>query len=343
MDCAERRQRGVRPKMPAYEETPLCSVGKVVRVTLPSGQLRRAMVECVDESEGTVEVAFLAAAKDNNEATLPVDCLRPLEMGELPFLEPIRSDFVEGAKTAKEVGNVVFKLGDVEAAAELYGRAIEALERAPVALNAWVLANRQGTLLPGNVVGVESSKADVELRTEGSLEVVRGIPQHALIGVQLEHLLLQGSLHLNRSRALAQIGQQQEAAQDLSIAIALWATHSASGGSIPAEGTEQLIKAIPSRLEAIAVGLEAHYLRAKTRISRQRPEPARGDLRRAWALGPSAATAALLRQAEREVDIMEKEKVRSNKKLAKEIAKLADVAMSGLDDDQLASFGRNPS
>ncbi|CAK9008849.1 unnamed protein product [Durusdinium trenchii] len=329
MDCAERRQRGVRPKMPAYEETPLCSVGKVVRVTLPSGQLRRAMVECVDESEGTVEVAFLAAAKDNNEATLPVDCLRPLEMGELPFLEPIRSDFVEGAKTAKEVGNVVFKLGDVEAAAELYGRAIEALERAPVALNAWVLANRQGTLLPGNVVGVESSKADVELRTEGSLEVVRGIPQHALIGVQLEHLLLQGSLHLNRSRALAQIGQQQEAAQDLSIAIALWATHSASGGSIPAEGTEQLIK--------------AHYLRAKTRISRQRPEPARGDLRRAWALGPSAATAALLRQAEREVDIMEKEKVRSNKKLAKEIAKLADVAMSGLDDDQLASFGRNPS
>ena len=85
-----------------------------------------------------------------------------------------------------------------------------------------------------------------------SREVVRGIPQNALIGVQLEHLLLQalfsgvlcrichvvryrslmdclwsvpfgdhnlqGSLHLNRSRALTQMGQQQEAAQDTACA-----------------------------------------------------------------------------------------------------------------------------
>lgn len=63
---------------PAYDETPLCSVGKIVRaraflpfccwfpsmqlmrnvklaqVTLPSGQVRRAMVECVEERDGTV-------------------------------------------------------------------------------------------------------------------------------------------------------------------------------------------------------------------------------------------------------------------------------------------------
>lgn len=323
------RQQGMRPKMPAYNETPLCSVGKVVRVTLPSGQLRRAMVEYVEENEDTVDVAYIDAEKDQSDATVPTSWLRPLEPGELIFLEPNAfANRLEGAMNAKEVGNVLFKLGDVEAAADLYGRALEALERAPCARNTWILANRHGTLLPGKVLLVDDSgKANVELRSEKSVEVVRGIPQNALIGVQLEHLLLQGSLHLNRSRALTQMGQQQEAAQDLSVVIALWAAYSASGSSMETECKEQLIK--------------AYYLRAKTRISRQRPEPARAD-RSAWAVGPSTATAALLRQAERDVEIMEKEKVRSNKKLAKEIAKLADVAMSGLDEEQLASFGGKP-
>lgn len=332
MDREEMRQQGMRPKMPAYDETPLCSVGKVVRVTLPSGQLRRAMVECVEENEDTVDVAYIdTAEKDQSDATVPTSWLRPLEPGELIFLEPNAfANRLEGATNAKEVGNVLFKLGDVEAAADLYGRALEALERAPCARNTWILANRHGMLLPGKVVLVDDSgKANVELRSETSVEVVRGIPQNALIGVQLEHLLLQGSLHLNRSRALTQMGQQQEAAQDLSVVIALWAAYSASGSSMQTECKEQLIK--------------AYYLRAKTRISRQRPEPARADIRSAWAVGPSTATAALLRQAERDVEIMEKEKVRSNKKLAKEIAKLADVAMSGLDEEQLASFGGKQS
>jgi len=330
MQQEEMRQKGVRPKMPAYEETPLCSVGKIVRVTLPSGQVRRAMVECVEERDGTVDVAFLdAAEKEDNDATVAIRCLRPLETGELAFLEPnaFETNRFDAAMNAKDVGNVLFKLGDVGAAAELYGRAIEALERGgPCRCNTWVLANRHGRLLPGKIILVDDSgKADVELRNERTKEVVRGIPQNVLIAVQLEHLMLQGSLHLNRSRALSQMDQQQEAAQDLSVVISLWAAYAASGSSMQAESKEQLIK--------------AHFLRAKTRISRQRPEPAREDLRSAWALKPSTATAALLRQAEREVEIMEKEKVKSNKKLAKEIAKLADVAMSGLDDEQLASFG----
>lgn len=162
---------------------------------------------------------------------------------------------------------------------------------------------------------LSGARADVEMVSGSCREVVRGIPEQVLIGVHLEQLLLQGSLHLNRSRALAQLGQQPEAAQELSVTMALWAAHGAAGRSMGQEATEQLIK--------------AHYLRAKTRILRQRPEPARADLRSAWALGPAPGTAALLRQAEREVDVMEKEKLRSNKKLAKEIAKLADTAMAG--------------
>ncbi|CAJ1346599.1 unnamed protein product [Effrenium voratum] len=317
----ELRQKGVRPKMPAYDETPLCSVGKLVRVKLASGQLRRAMVECVEEAEGTVDVAFVgSAAKDSSDATVPIDSLRPLEPIELPFLQADNFS-VSGAK---EAGNAVFKLGDMEAASDLYGRALDALERAAPKANTWVLANRNGALLPGKIVLVDNSnRADVELRKDGRVEVLQGVPHHALIGVQLDQMLLQGSLHLNRSRALAQLGQQQEAAQDLSVTIALWAAYKAAGKPLETEGKEQLVK--------------AYYLRAKTRILRQRPEPARADLRCAWALRPESTAA--LRQAERELELMEKEKVRSNKQLAKEIAKLADVAMSGLDEEQLASFG----
>ena len=159
------------------------------------------------------------------------------------------------------------------------------------------------------------ARADVELVSEEGREVLRGIREEVLIGVHLEQLLLQGSLHLNRSRALAQQGLQLEAAQELSVAVALHGAQQAAGLRRDQEATEQLIK--------------AYYLRAKTRLSRQRVAPARADLRSAWALGPKAGTAALLRQAEQEVDKMEKEKLRSNKKLAKEIAKLADTAMAG--------------
>ena len=52
----------------AYDATPLCSVGKLVRVAL-QGQLRRALVECVEES--TVDVAF-----GDREATVPRSAVR---------------------------------------------------------------------------------------------------------------------------------------------------------------------------------------------------------------------------------------------------------------------------
>eukprot|EP00439_Symbiodinium_sp_Y106_P073214 s828_g13.t1 len=141
-------------------------------------------------------------------------------------------------------------------------------------------------------------------------------------------LRAEGSLHLNRSRALAQLGHQAEAAQDLSIVISLWAAHAAAGSpriGKDEECKEQLVKAF--------------YLRAKTRMSRQRIEPARSDLAAAAALRPAEATAKLLRQAERELEAVQKEKVRSNKKLAKEIAKFADSAMSGLSEAELAALG----
>merc|ERR1712167_474483 len=122
--------------------------------------------------------------------------------------------------------------------------------------------------------------------------------------------------YMNRSRSLSQLGHSQEAAQDLSVVIGLWGA--ALDGQ---EKREQLTK--------------AYYLRAKTRLSRMRIAQARADVRSAWALEPPAATAKLLKQVEREIDIAEKEKIRSNKRIAKEIANFADTAMSQMDGAQL--------
>lgn len=65
--CAMERRK-------AYDATPLCSVGKLVRVTF-QGQLRRAMVECVEES--TVDVALVGKhCGKQQEATVPMSCVR---------------------------------------------------------------------------------------------------------------------------------------------------------------------------------------------------------------------------------------------------------------------------
>lgn len=304
-----------------------------MRVHLPSGQIRRAIVE-YDNEDGTVDVAFAGASvnlaeapKDMGatEATVAADCLRPLHDEELSLDDDKAFEGPGAAQRAKKVGNLVFKLGDMEAAAELYARALKVLERCEDGVE-WVLANRHGSLQPARVC--RGAPDRIDLKFCGTDEVLQGVPLCAVLGVRLDQLLLQGSLHLNRSRALAQLGHQAEAAQDLSIVISLWAAHAAAGSpriGKDEECKEQLVKAF--------------YLRAKTRMSRQRIEPARSDLAAAAALRPAEATAKLLRQAERELEAVQKEKVRSNKKLAKEIAKFADSAMSGLSEAELAALG----
>ncbi|CAE7559731.1 rnhA [Symbiodinium natans] len=280
------------------------------------------------------------ALSNPGEATVSADSLRPklsnkrpLEDEELCFDDAFET---LGAQGAKDVGNLLFKLGDMEAAAEFYTRGLKLLESCAGSAQdnvEWVLANRHGSLQPARVV-CRGAADRLDLKLCGTGEVIEGIPGSAVLGVRLEQLMLQGSLHLNRSRALTQLGHQAEAAQDLSIVISLWATHSAAGSPRVAkdeECKEQLVK--------------AYYLRAKTRLSRQRIEPARNDLAAAAALRPGEATAALLRQAERELEAVQKEKVRSNKKLAKEIAKFADAAMSGLEclEDALRLLGERPT
>merc|ERR1719468_708947 len=132
---------------------------------------------------------------------------------------------------------------------------------------------------------------------------------------------------MNRARGLAKDGAKPAEESALTVAIALWTASNEAGANISAsERNEQLIKCF--------------CLRARTRLARMRVEAARVDITAAWPLEPSDASSKLLRQLESEVWAAQREQTRSNKRLAKEIAKFADGVMSGLSSSQIEALGQ---
>mmetsp|Transcript_74121 Transcript_74121/g.241001 ORF Transcript_74121/g.241001 Transcript_74121/m.241001 type:complete len:373 (-) Transcript_74121:46-1164(-) len=352
-DLEEMRRRGVRPNAPNYRDTPLLSIGKLVRVQVAAGRWRRATIECHDEGDGTVDVLFMntgtagpgqladteIAAEE--EATLPVSAVRPLEEFEVQTEPELRLAFAEDlfatAARVKDEANCLFKLPDYEAAVEHYALAIDELRRfssGTASSSTQVLVNQAGVLRKGTVTAInsESERADVELvdLQSGQRQVVRGAPCRTLVVVREEQLQLQTALYMNRARSLMQLSRQQEAAQDLSIVIGFWS----APGRVGTEATET--NAEQERRKHLAKAL---FLRAKTRLARLRIEPARADVREAWSLDPPEDTAKELRSLEKNIDITHKREQISTKRLHKEICKMADAAMSNLTTEQLASFG----
>lgn len=333
-----------------------------VDVTFAATTLRRCGAAAA--AEGEDEGADPGAAQRALEATLPATAVRAFEEFEvLPKADAQRSfeqDPVGAAAKAKECGNAVFKLRDFEAAAELYSLAIDALARfegaavseAASGKGGVVIANYSGALVLGAVRSADSKgcKADVAVCASGSdkVQVVRGVPWRTLIRLHLGDLQLQSSLYMNRARCFKELGWNQEAAQDLSVVIRLWDARDARTlhllGCSPGSGARPGGRAAEE--EAAAAGerreqlLKALYLRAQTRLARFRIGSAREDVKEAWALGPPEATGRLLRELEARIDRAQQEQLRSNKRIAKEIAKFADAAMSGLDTAQLAALGQ---
>eukprot|EP00927_Polykrikos_kofoidii_P032486 TRINITY_DN27663_c0_g1_i2.p1 TRINITY_DN27663_c0_g1~~TRINITY_DN27663_c0_g1_i2.p1 ORF type:complete len:576 (+),score=130.64 TRINITY_DN27663_c0_g1_i2:114-1841(+) len=344
------RQQGVRPNKPLYNDTPLVSVGKQVRVEM-AGCCRRAVIDCIDEGDKTVDVTCCGMGDgtentEQEEATVPFTAIRALEDFEVnseDLHRALMEDLYSGAALAKEHGNKLFKMKDYEAAAHLYGQAIDELyefQEPQPGSDCWVLMNQGGALVLGSVrsVNVEAEKAEVALyRTDvDQIQVFKGAPWRTLIPVHEDHLVLHSSLYTNRAKSLVQLGRNQEAAQDLTVTIGLWAardegarrgggkmTRSVSATEV-AEQREQLTK--------------AYFMRSKTRLARMKLEQARSDVKEAKSLEPAAAMISLLQQLERDIDSAQKEQVRSNKKIAKEVAKWADKAMSGMNDTALAAM-----
>jgi len=351
-EVEERKQRGIRPMQPSYHDTPLLSVGKEVRVQ-SSDCCRRALIECVNESDGTVDVMYYGlgdgqgATKEEEEATVPGSAVRPLEDFELQPESARQQAFVEdlygSIEAAKEDANVLFKLKDYAAAAQLYGSAIDAMRhfRLPEpGSECWVLMNHGGALVLGAVRSTDETtqKAEVSLYRPDvdQLQVYRGAPWRVLIPVHEEHLALHSSLYSNRAKSLVQLGLHQEAAQDLTVTIGLWAARDEGarrgGGRMARPLTDAEVAEQREQLT------RAYYLRARTRLARSKLAPARNDLAEALALQPPPALESLLRQLERDLELAQREQARSNRRLAKEVAKWADQAMSGLDAQALAAL-----
>eukprot|EP00929_Paragymnodinium_shiwhaense_P013680 TRINITY_DN121525_c0_g1_i1.p1 TRINITY_DN121525_c0_g1~~TRINITY_DN121525_c0_g1_i1.p1 ORF type:complete len:386 (+),score=125.37 TRINITY_DN121525_c0_g1_i1:152-1309(+) len=356
------RQQGLRPNAPGYFDTPTLSIGKRVRV-VKADRSFRACIDCVDEDAQAVDVSFLPAASgrsgkddagaEEEEATFAASEIRPLEAFEVSSIEEklrgFAADLYAASLKTKEEANVLFKLKDFEAAIEHYSLAIDELKRfRPAAAlaesqpsqSAAVLVNQGGMLVLGRVerLSEDESKADVCITKEdGSTALVTGAPLRTLVPVHESHLQLHSSLYMNRARSQTQLGRQQGAAQDLSMVLALWRprlllrqSSSAAAGSCDdaaavSEACEQLVK--------------AYYLRAKTRLARFRFEAANADIAEARGLQPTTANERLLQQLEREILVAQKEYVRSNKVLAREMAKFADAAMSNMDEAALAALG----
>eukprot|EP00930_Biecheleria_cincta_P049984 TRINITY_DN35175_c0_g1_i1.p1 TRINITY_DN35175_c0_g1~~TRINITY_DN35175_c0_g1_i1.p1 ORF type:complete len:440 (+),score=95.60 TRINITY_DN35175_c0_g1_i1:95-1414(+) len=343
------RQQGTRPNRPGYHETPLLSVGKEVR--LRSGDIcHRALIECVNIEEATVDVSYSVlhdGGSEEKEETFPSAQVQPLEDFEIQSDESWTARFAEDlygtAAAVKDHANALFKIKDYAAAVQMYGRAIEKMKQFQVpsaGAECWVIMNHGGALVLGSVRSVDqaAAKADVALYQGDvdQLQVFRGAPWRVLIPVHEDALTLNSTLYTNRAKSLVQLGCHQDAAQDLTIAVGLWAARDEGarrgGGRLArqlssaevAEQQEQLVK--------------IYYLRARTRLARMKLESARRDLIEAQSLNPAAPMAALLQQLERDIELAQREQTKSNKRIAKEVAKWADKAITNLDPAALLAL-----
>eukprot|EP00746_Dinoflagellata_sp_MGD_P015610 gnl/MRDRNA2_/MRDRNA2_134759_c0_seq1.p1 gnl/MRDRNA2_/MRDRNA2_134759_c0~~gnl/MRDRNA2_/MRDRNA2_134759_c0_seq1.p1 ORF type:complete len:449 (-),score=97.85 gnl/MRDRNA2_/MRDRNA2_134759_c0_seq1:46-1392(-) len=352
----EARKQGLRPGgEKAYHETPLLSIGKVVRV-FSGGKCRKATIECVDDDDRTADVVYscLQNGEDgeangksiDEEETVPFSCIKPLENFEVCPASIWQNDFAENlystATKGKEGGNELFKMKDYQSAIEQYTMVIDELRRFQPApggaeTQQWVLVNHEGSLSLGGVRASDSLsercevglyKADVN-----QVKVLAGVPWRTLIPVHEDYLLLQSSLYMNRARCWMQFNRNKEAAQDLSMVIGLWEAKDEGARRCQGRFARELTGAeVAEKREQLT---KAYYLRAKTRAARSKYDLANADIQASLAQNPSAETKRLLDLLEREITLSHKEQVQSNKRIAKEISKWANSAMENMDQDTI--------
>merc|ERR1712164_119395 len=110
---------------------------------------------------------------------------------------------------------------------------------------------------------------------EGTCELLDGseISANTTMPVFQELLPLQTAAHMNRARCLQSLGCHSQAAQDLTVVLALWDA-----------ADKRMMEADPEMKEAAAKGLyTAQYLRAKSRLARGFAKQAAADVRDALA------------------------------------------------------------
>eukprot|EP00928_Gymnodinium_smaydae_P054249 TRINITY_DN3805_c0_g1_i5.p1 TRINITY_DN3805_c0_g1~~TRINITY_DN3805_c0_g1_i5.p1 ORF type:complete len:740 (-),score=149.65 TRINITY_DN3805_c0_g1_i5:214-2433(-) len=290
------------------------SCGSIVRVTRED-RTRRAIISITDDDSKTVDVIYPHwSGKEEEEDNVPlkkVQKLMPFETdAEARAQEPelFRQSLYKTASNVKEQGNQLFKLKDFEAAHERYAAIVAAFAARPVSRGQCVLVAATGTtreLRAQSVVGVDA---------EGLCELADGreVPVADVLPVVSELLPLHTAAYMNRARCRQNLGMHQEAAQDLTAVLGLWAA-----------ADKRMMEADPEMKEAEAKGqYTALYLRAKSRLARGLARQAAADVKAALAREPPAPMAKQLKQLKAEVVAAQEEHRRVNGPLAKELAKL---------------------
>ena len=292
----------------------LLSCGRCVRVARPD-RARRAMITFVDEDAKTVDVLYpkpsSSSKQEEEEEGVPIKYIQALEDFELSLGQMAEESVFKFASAAKEKGNLLFKMKDFDAAAELYSAGISKFASRNIQSGDQVLVRQEDS---------EKAKANLtrsavlSVDAEGLCELSNGleVPASELLPICQELLPLHTSLYMNRARCRQNLGRHKEASQDLTAVLGLWSA-----------ADKRLLQADPEMKEAEEKGLyTAEYLRSRSRLARGLARAAAQDVKDALARSPPAATVKQLKQLKTEVQAAQEKQRQVNGPLAKELAKL---------------------
>jgi len=249
----------------------------------------------------------------------------------------LSENFLATACRVKEEGNTLFKLRDFEAAAEWYSLIIDAVRHRRIDAGQTVLYPVSGCRFDDSVVqrcqhgvcqfvsgercelgavlpvlGLQTHKPlleELSMFRRFSEPVVDQIAADAA-SPALNHVSVQAAAYINRAQCRSALGLEREAAQDLTLALALWRV---LGKAQSCYGDAAVVRGL----------CKAGYLRARTRLNRGFSHAAAADVKEALSWGPPAAVRRQLEdlQAEALVAVIG-ERHRVREPLAKELAKV---------------------
>eukprot|EP00928_Gymnodinium_smaydae_P024927 TRINITY_DN20018_c0_g2_i4.p1 TRINITY_DN20018_c0_g2~~TRINITY_DN20018_c0_g2_i4.p1 ORF type:complete len:317 (-),score=47.76 TRINITY_DN20018_c0_g2_i4:284-1234(-) len=299
---------GIRANAPAYNDTPLLSVGKLVRIRPPAGRIRRAEIEYVDEAAGVVEVRYrppfeawpgVSAAKkrEREEESVPCSAVQALEEVEIrrdaAWSQHFKDNFYGAIVTLKDGGDGLFmEVKDYDAALEYHTLAIEKLKEVKPCDLCAVIVRQETGFMSGNVDAVDAvtKTAFVKVNPDhGSASKTICVDLDALIPIHEQQLALQGSLYSNRARIWTLLDKMAEANRDLFTVITM---HSDAQRS-------------QAWHDCVA---KARLLRAKIRLSLDQAQPAKEDVKEALSLDVPQDTSDLMWTFYREMEKQIKEK-----------------------------------
>lgn len=287
----------------------LClEVGAQVRVRTATG-CRRAVVSYLNPEDGTVDVLFQASEE---EGTFPYSCLLALEKFETEP-QPAHESTVSLADWLKSNGTVLFKLKDYQAAADYYTEALKLLKSPVLSSGAVALVRPIGRptrtsplpVRPALVLAVEAEYADLLYLDDQSEEA--SVMMSRLVLLLRNQLMPATALYMNLARCMLNLNKPEFSVQYCGRARA-------AAQAMAAEGDEHAVNQV----------VVAWFLEAKSHVAARVPKLALAACDAALQLDPlNKDVQQLMIQVQRGKE----KRMKSNRKIAREISEWIDATM----------------